>query len=117
MVVTPEEGATRAGIEALQAGGNAVDAAVAAAFALGVTQPQSTGIGGGAFVLLRLADGQTFAVDARETAPARATAEMFAAPEALPGEKVAGGWRRARAVAWPWGASPRARRAWWPGSP
>jgi gamma-glutamyltranspeptidase/glutathione hydrolase len=91
MVVTPEEGATRAGIEALQAGGNAVDAAVAAAFALGVTQPQSTGIGGGAFVLLRLADGQTFAVDARETAPARATAEMFAAPEALPGEKVAGG--------------------------
>jgi gamma-glutamyltranspeptidase/glutathione hydrolase len=79
-VVSPEPHATRAGVEMLRAGGNAVDAAVAAAFALGVTQPQSTGIGGGAFVLVRLADGRAVALDARETAPADATPDLFVGP-------------------------------------
>ncbi|MEN8184368.1 MAG: gamma-glutamyltransferase, partial [Myxococcota bacterium] len=80
MVVTPEPHATRAGLRLLDAGGNAVDAAVAAAFALGVTQPQSTGIGGGAFLLVRLADGRSFALDARETAPAASTQGMYLEP-------------------------------------
>jgi gamma-glutamyltranspeptidase/glutathione hydrolase len=61
----------------LAAGGNAVDAAVAAAFAVGVTQPYSTGIGGGAFILIRLADGEVVAIDGRETAPAAADRDMY----------------------------------------
>ncbi len=80
MVVTPHPEATRAGVAALEAGGNAIDAAVAAAFAMAVTQPQSNGIGGGAFVLVRLADGRAFALDARETAPAASTPDMYLQP-------------------------------------
>ena len=80
MVVAPEAHATRAGVRMLEAGGNAVDAAVAAAFALGVTQPQSTGIGGGAFLVVHLADGRSFALDARETAPAASTPDMYVGP-------------------------------------
>jgi gamma-glutamyltranspeptidase/glutathione hydrolase len=80
MVVTSQVEATRAGHALLAAGGNAVDAAVAAAFALAVVQPFSAGLGGGAFVLIRTADGRAVAVDARETAPAAATADMFTRP-------------------------------------
>ncbi|MDD9853682.1 MAG: gamma-glutamyltransferase [Deltaproteobacteria bacterium] len=80
MVVTPHPEATRAGLAMLEAGGQAVDAAIAAAFALGVVQPQSMGIGGGCFLLVRLADGRAFALDARETAPAASTPDMFAPP-------------------------------------
>jgi len=79
MVVTSQADATRAGVELLAAGGNAVDAAVAAAFAVGVTQPFSTGLGGGAFVLIRLADGRLLALDCRETAPAAAERDMYVA--------------------------------------
>jgi gamma-glutamyltranspeptidase/glutathione hydrolase len=81
MVVTSEAEATRAGVAMLAAGGNAVDAAVAAAFVLGVTQPFSgAGIGGGGFFLIRLADGEVVAIDARETAPAAADRDMFVRP-------------------------------------
>jgi gamma-glutamyltranspeptidase/glutathione hydrolase len=80
MVVASQADATRAGVEMLEAGGNAVDAAVATGFALCVSQPFSTGIGGGAFILLRLADGSVFAVDARETAPAAASRDMYLRP-------------------------------------
>ncbi|MCZ6784687.1 MAG: gamma-glutamyltransferase [Proteobacteria bacterium] len=88
MVVSAQADASAAGLEMLEAGGNAVDAAVAAAFAIGVTQPFSTGIGGGAFVLIRLADatgqpgreGHVIAIDARETAPATATEDMYVRP-------------------------------------
>ena len=80
MVVASQSHATRAGVEMLDAGGNAVDAAIATAFALGVSQPFSTGLGGGAFILLRLADGSVIAIDARETAPAAADAEMYVRP-------------------------------------
>jgi gamma-glutamyltranspeptidase / glutathione hydrolase len=80
MVVTSQVDATLAGVQMLEAGGNAVDAAVAAAFALGVTQPFSAGIGGGGFLLVRLADGTTVALDARETAPDAATRDMYVQP-------------------------------------
>jgi len=77
MVVSSQADATLAGVAMLAAGGNAVDAAVATAFAVGVTQPFSTGIGGGAFILIRTAKGEVVAVDARETAPAAATRDMY----------------------------------------
>jgi len=80
MVVTSQPDATRAGVAMLERGGNAVDAAVAAAFAVSVTRPFSSGLGGGAFVLIRLASGESVAVDARETAPAAADRDMFVRP-------------------------------------
>ncbi|HEY0008827.1 MAG TPA: gamma-glutamyltransferase, partial [Tepidisphaeraceae bacterium] len=69
--------ATQAAINALRAGGNAVDAAVAAAVTLGVVDGHNSGIGGGCFMLIRTADGQLIAFDGREIAPAAATREMF----------------------------------------
>jgi gamma-glutamyltranspeptidase/glutathione hydrolase len=77
MVVSTQRDAALAGAEMLEKGGNAVDAAVATAFAVAVTQPFSAGLGGGVFMLVRIPDGQVFAVDARETAPAAATADMY----------------------------------------
>ncbi|CAL4951532.1 unnamed protein product [Urochloa decumbens] len=67
------------GAAALRAGGHAVDAAVAAALCLGVVHPMSSGLGGGAFVVVRdAASGDAVAFDARETAPAAATPDMYA---------------------------------------
>jgi gamma-glutamyltranspeptidase/glutathione hydrolase len=80
MVVSSSRHAAEAGAEILRAGGNAVDAAVATAFAVAVTQPFSAGLGGGAFVLIRTPEGEAFAVDARETAPAAATRDMYLRP-------------------------------------
>lgn len=78
MVVTAGGQASEAGIAMLRQGGNAVDAAVAASFVISVIRPQSTGIGGGGFFLLYLAQKQeTIAVDFRERAPLGATADMF----------------------------------------
>src|SRR5712691_1778285 len=78
MVVTAGDQASEAGVEMLRRGGNAVDAAVAAAFAVSVLRPQSTGIGGGGFFLLYLAKSKkTLAIDFRERAPVRATHDMF----------------------------------------
>ncbi len=68
-----------AGAKILEKGGNAIDAAVAIAYALNVVEPQSAGIGGGGFMMIHLADsGQTFAIDSREKAPAAATPDQFA---------------------------------------
>ena len=79
MVVAAERHAAQAGLAMLQAGGNAIDAAVAMSFALGVTEPYHSGLGGGGFLLIRLANGEVIALDARETAPAGASRDMFVA--------------------------------------
>jgi gamma-glutamyltranspeptidase/glutathione hydrolase len=81
MVVSDEAEATAAGVEILKKGGNAVDAAVAVGFALAVVQPAAGNIGGGGFMLVRMADGRTGMVDYRETAPGRASREMYVRPD------------------------------------
>lgn len=77
MVVSVHELASRTGVEIMQAGGNAVDAAVAAGFALAVVHPPAGNIGGGGFMLIRMADGKTHFLDYREKAPAAATRDMY----------------------------------------
>src|SRR5271165_5198842 len=77
MVVSVHELASRAGVAIMQAGGNAVDAAVATGFALAVVHPPAGNIGGGGFMLIRMADGNTHFLDYREKAPAAATRDMF----------------------------------------
>jgi gamma-glutamyltranspeptidase / glutathione hydrolase len=77
MVVSVHELASRAGVEIMQAGGNAVDAAVATGFALAVVHPPAGNIGGGGFMLVRMADGKVHFLDYREKAPAAATRDMY----------------------------------------
>jgi gamma-glutamyltranspeptidase / glutathione hydrolase len=77
MVVSTNELAAQAGVEILQAGGNAIDAAVASGFALAVVLPGAGNIGGGGFMLVRMADGKTHFLDYREKAPAAATRDMY----------------------------------------
>ena len=77
IVASVHELASRAGVEIMQAGGNAVDAAVATGFALAVVHPQAGNLGGGGFLLLRTAAGETHFIDYREKAPAAATENMY----------------------------------------
>jgi gamma-glutamyltranspeptidase/glutathione hydrolase len=77
MVASVHELASRAGVEMLHSGGNAVDAAVATGFALAVVHPQAGNLGGGGFLLLRNATGETHFIDFREKAPAAAAENMF----------------------------------------
>src|SRR3984893_10356594 len=77
MIATDEELGSQAGVEILKRGGNAVDAAVAVAFALAVVEPAAGNIGGGGFMLVRLADGRTNFLDYREVAPGAATRNMY----------------------------------------
>ncbi|KAF9681945.1 hypothetical protein SADUNF_Sadunf05G0056100 [Salix dunnii] len=76
-VATDDGRCSRIGIHALREGGHAVDAAVAASLCLGVVSPASSGIGGGAFMLIRLAGGEVQAYDMRETAPMQASENMY----------------------------------------
>jgi gamma-glutamyltranspeptidase/glutathione hydrolase len=81
MIATDEELASRAGVEILQRGGNAVDAAVATAFALAVVEPAAGNIGGGGFMLVRMADGRASFLDYREVAPGKTTRDMYIKPD------------------------------------
>lgn len=86
-VASVDDRATQIGLEVLKAGGNAVDAAVATAAALGVTDPFSAGIGGGGFMLIYDPDRDfVITLDGRETAPAAATPDLFVDPASTTGE-------------------------------
>lgn len=80
-VTSVEPRATRVGVTILEQGGNAIDAAVAVAYALAVTHPSAGNLGGGGFMLVRPKGGPTFALDFRETAPLSLTRERFDAME------------------------------------
>ena len=82
MVSSAHELASKAGVEILQKGGNAVDAAVATQLALNVVEPNASGIGGGGFMTIRIAKtGEVVVLDYREIAPLSATKDMFASEE------------------------------------
>src|SRR5438093_8328661 len=82
MVVSTEPRATEIGVDGLRKGGNAVDAAVAVGFALAVTHPAAGNLGGGGFMLLRMAhSGETVVIDYREAAPGRASRTMYQDPD------------------------------------
>jgi gamma-glutamyltranspeptidase/glutathione hydrolase len=91
MVVSVSQAASAVGVDALRAGGNAVDAAVATAFALAVTWPEAGNIGGGGFMLVYPGGkAEPVVVDYRETAPAAATRDMFAADQRAAPYKLIG---------------------------
>src|ERR1700724_402099 len=85
MVVAQESRAARVGIDILQKGGNAVDAAVATGFALAVTYPRAGNLGGGGFMVIHSAERhEDIAIDYRETAPAATTRDVYLGPEGQP---------------------------------
>src|SRR3989441_13231793 len=77
IVASTNEIASRVGVDILKRGGNAVDAAIAVAFALAVTHPAAGNLGGGGFMMIRLKNGKTTAIDYREMAPAAATRNVY----------------------------------------
>jgi len=77
MVASTNEVASRVGVEIMKRGGNAVDAAIAVAFALAVTHPAAGNLGGGGFMMIRLKDGRSTAIDYREMAPAAANRNIY----------------------------------------
>ena len=93
MVVTREPHATDVALAVLKSGGNAVDAAVAVGFALAVTHPSAGNLGGGGFMLIRLADGRTTFIDFRESAPGKATRDMYLDEDGRPTRESVDGWR------------------------
>jgi gamma-glutamyltranspeptidase/glutathione hydrolase len=95
MVVTQEPLAADVGLRVLQAGGNAIDAAVAVGFALAVTYPYAGNIGGGGFLLAHLADGRATFIDFREKAPLAATRNMYLDSKGNVTEDSLVGWRAA----------------------
>uniref|UniRef100_E6PYH9 Gamma-glutamyltranspeptidase n=1 Tax=mine drainage metagenome TaxID=410659 RepID=E6PYH9_9ZZZZ len=103
MVVSVHHLASDAGLEILQAGGNAVDAAVATGFALAVVHPIAGNLGGGGFMLLRTRDGHATFIDFREQAPIAASANMYldAKGNVLPPDDPRGSITGYRAIATP----------------
>ena len=95
MVVAQEPIATDVGIQVLKSGGNAVDAAVAVGLALAVTYPFAGNLGGGGFMLVRLADGRTTFIDFREKAPGRASHDMYLDASGTATRDSLVGWRAA----------------------
>ena len=77
MVASSQPLASQVGLEVLKRGGNAVDAAIAVAFALAVTHPAAGNLGGGGFMMIRLKDGRSTAIDYREMAPAAAHRNVY----------------------------------------
>jgi gamma-glutamyltranspeptidase/glutathione hydrolase len=77
MVASTDRIASQTGVDVLKRGGNAVDAAIAVAFALAVTYPAAGNLGGGGFMMIRLRDGRTTAIDYREMAPAAAHRDVY----------------------------------------
>lgn len=77
MVASTNQVASRVGVEIMKRGGNAVDAAIAVGFALAVTHPAAGNLGGGGFMMIRLKDGRTTAIDYREMAPAAAHRDVY----------------------------------------
>ena len=103
MVATDEQLGSQAGVEILKRGGNAIDAAVAVAFALAVVEPAAGNIGGGGFMLVRLADGRSSFFDYREVAPGKATRNMYIGPDGklIPSDNVTSSVIGYRSVAVP----------------
>jgi gamma-glutamyltranspeptidase/glutathione hydrolase len=95
MVAAQEPIATDVGVAALRSGGNAVDAAVAVALALAVTHPTAGNLGGGGFMLIRLADGRSTFIDFRERAPGQAGRNMYLDAAGNPTKDSEAGWRAA----------------------
>lgn len=93
MVVAQEPNAADVGVAVLKAGGNAVDAAIAVGFALAVTHPFAGNLGGGGFMLVRLADGRSTFLDFRECAPAKASHDMYLDANGKPTRDSLEGWR------------------------
>ena len=93
MVVAMESIATDVGVSVLQKGGNAADAAVAVGFALAVTHPFAGNIGGGGYMLIRMADGRTTFIDFRERAPEKSTRDMYLDAQGNPTKASIEGWR------------------------
>ena len=77
IVASTNEVASRVGVEIMKRGGNAVDAAIAVGFALAVTHPAAGNLGGGGFMMIRLKDGRTTAIDYREMAPGAAHRDVY----------------------------------------
>ncbi len=95
MVTTQEPRAADVGLAVLKSGGNAIDAAVAIGFALAVTYPFAGNLGGGGFLLARLADGRTTFIDFREAAPLGASRNMYLDASGEPTRDSIEGWRAA----------------------
>jgi gamma-glutamyltranspeptidase/glutathione hydrolase len=118
MVVTDCALATQIGAQILSRGGNAVDAAVASAFALAVAFPEAGNVGGGGFLVAHMASGN-YALDFRETAPRRATRDMYLGHDGKPTQDSRDGWRSAGvpgSVAGLWAAWSKlgSKRLGWP---
>ncbi len=96
MIASDEPLASAAGVEILKKGGTAVDAAVAVGFALAVVGPRAGNLGGGGFMLVRLANGRTTFIDFREVAPGHASRDMYIRPDGtLDGDAATIGYRSA----------------------